>query len=303
MENNLREILNKNNIKFNKITLKNTVKIINDNKNKLVIKKDTKNLDNTYNYLLSRSFDYFPRIVKKEKDYNIYEYIEDIEEPTEQRILDIITLLTILHSKTTFYKEIDIDNYKYLYETINDKLEYLYNYYTDVITIIEKSIYMSPSNYLIARNINKIYQTIDYCKNELESWYELIKDKRKVRVVNIHNNLSLEHYLKSDKPYFISWNKNKIDMPIYDLLILYKKYYLNFDFSELFNYYESRYPLTTEERKILFVLMALPDKLDMSSDEYNLCIKCRKFFDYLYKTEKLITEYKSIKEQTINDNN
>ena len=74
MENNLREILNKNNIKFNKITLKNTVKIINDNKNKLVIKKDTKNLDNTYNYLLSRSFDYFPRIVKKEKDYNIYEY-------------------------------------------------------------------------------------------------------------------------------------------------------------------------------------------------------------------------------------
>ena len=92
-------------------------------------------------------------------------------------------------------------------------------------------------------------------------------------------------------------------MPIYDLLILYKKYYLNFDFSELFNYYESRYPLTTEERKILFVLMALPDKLDMSSDEYNLCIKCRKFFDYLYKTEKLITEYKSIKEQTINDNN
>lgn len=294
METDLREILERDHIKFNKITIKNNTKIINTDDGNLVIKKDYKNLENTYNYLLSRSFDYFPKIISKKGDYNIYEYIEDIYEPDEQRILDIITLLTMLHSKTTFYKEIDIDNYKYIYETISDKLEYLYNYYTDIITLIEKNVYMSPSNYLIARNINKIYQSIGFSKNTLESWYELIKDKRKVRVVNIHNNLSLDHYLKSDKPYFISWNKNKIDMPIYDLLILYKKYYLDFDFFELFNYYESRYPLTEEERELLFVLMAMPTKLEFEDNEYDLCIKCRKFFDYIYKTEKLITEYKNI---------
>jgi len=301
MENDLRDLLKNNNINYNKITLKNNVKIISSDNKKYVIKKEENNLENTYNYLLSRSFDYFPRIILKENDYSMYEYIEDIEEPIEQRILDVITLLTLLHSKTTFYKEIDIDNYKYLYETINNKLEYLFNYYNDIISLIEKSIYMSPSGYLIARNINKIYECINYCKKEIDSWYELIKDKRKVRVVNLHNNLSLEHYIKNDKSYFISWDKNKVDMPIYDLLILYKKYYLDFDFYELFNYYESRYPLSTEERKLLFILMVIPDKLELGYNEYKNSIKCRKFFDYIYKTEELITMYKSIKSETINN--
>lgn len=300
MENNLKNIINK--YKAKKITLKNSAKIIENENTRLVIKKDNPNILETYNYLLSRSFDYFPKIIYKDNDYNVYEYVEDVNEPSEQRILDIITLTSILHSKTTFYKEVDIDNYKYLYETINKKLEYLFNYYNDIITLIEKNIYMSPSNYIIARNINKIFETINYCKYEVDSWYELIKDKRKIRVVNIHNNLSLDHYIKNDKPYLISWNKNKIDMPIYDLLTLYKKYYLDFDFYELFNYYESRYPLTNEERKMLFILMSIPEKLVLDSSEYKNSIKCRKFFDYIYKTKDLINEYKSIKDKTINEN-
>ncbi len=300
MENNLKSIINK--YKAKKITLKNSAKIIENENTRLVIKKDNPNILDTYNYLLSRSFDYFPKIIYKDNDYNVYEYVEDVNEPSEQRILDIITLTSILHSKTTFYKEVDIDNYKYLYETINKKLEYLFNYYNDIITLIEKNIYMSPSNYIIARNINKIFETINYCKYEVDSWYELIKDKRKIRVVNIHNNLSLDHYIKNDKPYLISWNKNKIDMPIYDLLTLYKKYYLDFDFYELFNYYESRYPLTNEERKMLFILMSIPEKLVLDSSEYKNSIKCRKFFDYIYKTKDLINEYKSIKDKTINEN-
>ena len=300
MESNLKNIINK--YKAKKVTLKNSAKIIENEDTRLVIKKDNPNILDTYNYLLSRSFDYFPKIIYKDNDYNAYEYIEDVNEPSEQRILDIITLTSILHSKTTFYKEVDIDNYKYLYETINKKLEYLFNYYNDIITLIEKNIYMSPSNYIIARNINKIFETINYCKYEVDSWYELIKDKRKIRVVNIHNNLSLDHYIKNDKPYLISWNKNKIDMPIYDLLTLYKKYYLEFDFYELFNYYESRYPLTNEERKMLFILMSIPEKLVLDSSEYKNSIKCRKFFDYIYKTEELINEYKSIKDKTINEN-
>lgn len=300
MENNLKNIINK--YKAKKITLKNSAKIIENENTRLVIKKDNPNILETYNYLLSRSFDYFPKIIYKDNDYNVYEYVEDVNEPSEQRILDIITLTSILHSKTTFYKEVDIDNYKYLYETINKKLEYLFNYYNDIIILIEKNIYMSPSNYIIARNINKIFETINYCKYEVDSWYELIKDKRKIRVVNIHNNLSLDHYIKNDKPYLISWNKNKIDMPIYDLLTLYKKYYLDFDFYELFNYYESRYPLTNEERKMLFILMSIPEKLVLDSSEYKNSIKCRKFFDYIYKTEDLINEYKSIKDKTINEN-
>ena len=86
------------------------------------------------------------------------------------------------------------------------------------------------------------------------------------------------------------------------MLTLYKKYYLDFDFYELFNYYESRYPLTNEERKMLFILMSIPEKLVLDSSEYKNSIKCRKFFDYIYKTKDLINEYKSIKDKTINEN-
>ena len=46
-------------------------------------------------------------------------YINDIDEPKEQKIIDLTNIITLLHNKTTMYKEIDLDNYKYIYEEIN----------------------------------------------------------------------------------------------------------------------------------------------------------------------------------------
>ena len=66
---------------------------------------------------------------------------------------------------------------------------------------------------------------------------------------------------------------------------------LEFDFSELFLSYESKYPLLKEERILLFSLMTIPWKFEFDDTEYNLCKNARKLFDYLYKTEKLVTEY------------
>jgi len=297
MDNDLRDVLNKYKIIPKRLTIKNNVRIIDD---KYVIKKHkNNNLDNTYNYLKSRAFNYFPIKVKNDNNYDIYEYISDISEPIEQKAQDLMYLLSLLHSKTTFYKEVDIDKYKEIYEDINNKLDYLYNYYNDIITLIERNIYMSPSSYLIARNIDKIFNCIYYGKREIDSWYKIIKDKRKMRLVTIHNNINLDHYLKKDKPYLVSWDNSKIDMPIYDLYNFYKNHYLDLDFSELFNYYESRYPLKEEERKLLFVMMMLPEKIDFNDKEYNLCVKIRKFIDYIYKTENLINEYQSINDKRV----
>ena len=76
MENNLKSIINK--YKAKKVTLKNSAKIIENENTRLVIKKDNPNILETYNYLLSRSFDYFPKIIYKDNDYNVYEYVEDV---------------------------------------------------------------------------------------------------------------------------------------------------------------------------------------------------------------------------------
>lgn len=292
--NNLRNFLNKNNLSLNRLTIKNKTKILDTNQGTLVLKKKDNNINltNTFNYLESRSFDNYPKKVFENNNYDVYEYINGYNEPNEQKILDLINLLTILHYKTTFYKEVDIDYFKEIYENTINKIDYIYNYYTDIISLIETSIYMSPVEYLIARNISKIYESLNYSKENINKWYELVKNKQRIRVVNIHNNLSLEHYIKGNKPYLISWNKSKIDNPIYDLYNLYLNHYLDFDFSELFLNYESKYPLLKEERILLFSLLTIPWKFEFDNTEYNLCKNARKLFDYLYKTEKLVTEYK-----------
>lgn len=272
----------------NRITLKKSVKIIND---EYVIKKKKDNITNTYNYLRSRAFDYFPEVLKEDED-NIYiKYISDIDEPKEQKIIDLINILTLLHSKTTMYKEIDIDNYKYIYEEINKEIDDILKYYNIVMDNIESSVYMSPSNYLIARNISFIYSAIRYAKRSIDYWYKLVENKRKIRVVTVHNNLSLEHYLKYDKPYLISWDKSKIDMPIFDLISLYNNHYLEFDFTELLDIYLSKYPLTQEELLLFLTIISIPKKITSSNSEYKNVLTIRRQLDYIYKTSEIVKKY------------
>lgn len=291
--NNIEELIKKN----NKLTLLKSVRLIKNNENKYILKRKNNNIKDIYNYLNSRSFDYYPKLINENNNYNMFEYIEDYKEPYEQKTLDMMSLLSLLHSKTTFYKEIDYEDYKYIYESTMDLINDNYNYYNIMLENIENQIYMSPSSYLLARNITKIFNSLNYCKVNIDKWYDMVKDKNKVRMVLIHNNLELDHYIKKDKPYFLSWDKSKIDMPIIDLYVFYRKHYLNFDFYELFKYYESRYPLLEEERLLLFIYLILPDKIELDSNEYNLCKKIRRFLDYLYKTENLITEY-NVKDAT-----
>ena len=289
MNNYVRKIASEYNIPINKITIKNNTRIIDD---KIVLKKKKNNdLNNVYKYLKSRSFDYFPEPITIDNLYEVYPFLEDTYEPSEQKATDIMHLLGLLHSKTTFYREIDIDKNKEIYENISDELEYLNNFYNDLITMIEKEVYMSPSRYLIARNINIIFGSIYYAKHNLEEWYKKIDNNKNERVVNIHNNISLDHYIKNEKPYLISWNKSRIDSPIYDLLSFYKNHYLEFDFDDLFHYYESNYPLKDNERLLLFIYMAIPPKIVIDGSEYDMCIKINKNMEYLYKTSNLIMNY------------
>ena len=283
------DILDRYNISNKKITIRNNARILDD---KIVIKnKKRDDIDDIYGYLKSRSFDYFPYPIEMNDKYEVYPYLKDMYEPYEQKAMDLMHLLSLLHSKTTFYREVDIDRNKEIYEDIEQKLEYLDGFYNDLITRIEKEVYMSPSSYLIARNINIIFGSIYYARDSLDKWYEKVRNNKNERVVNIHNNISLEHYIKNEKPYLISWNNSKIDSPIYDLLSFYKKHYLDFDFDDLFHFYESSYPLKEEERFLLFTYMAMPSEIKSVNDELEMCIKINKMIEYLYKTSNLIMNY------------
>ena len=285
------DILKKYNYKPNRYQKKGKTTIVNTDSGCIVIKKKEHDNEFIKNYLDSRNFDYYPRVIDKIDNYEITEYVDSSNIPEEQKILDLIDLVALLHSKTTHYKEITEDHFKELYEDLSNNIYYLTSYYNDLITVIESRVFMSPSEYLLARNISRIYAALNFCKNDLEKWYEEVKNIHQIRHVVLHNNLELDHFIRNKNSYLLSWDKSKIDSPFFDLYKLYRKHGIEFDFISLLKRYEQTYPLQSYERKILFILIAMPSKIEFTGNCYQDCKIIGKEFDLLYKTEVLISPY------------
>ena len=56
--------------------------------------------------------------------------------------LILIHTIALLHSKTTYYKDVDIDEYKKIFEETMEKINYIYNYYLRFLTGILRRIFM-----------------------------------------------------------------------------------------------------------------------------------------------------------------
>lgn len=280
------EVLKENNLTATRYEKKGKVTILDTDKGKYVYKEG--NIDNKIlSYLKSRNFDYMPDIIQN-NGYYLTKYTKNLDIPDEQKIIDLIKLTSLLHSKTTHYKQIDLDDYEEIYDQLDNNLKYLYSYYTDLITLIESKVFQSPSEQLIARNISKIYNIISENKKKLDKWHDSIKEKRKVRNVVLHGNLKLDHFIRNEKSYLISWDKSKIGMPVFDIYKLYQNHALDFDFAPLLKIYENNYPLAKDEKELLHILINMPDIINLKGSEYDRCRKISRFFDKMYKTEKLI---------------
>ncbi len=280
-----------NNLRFNKITKDKSCFIIETKSDKYVVKPNELFLDKTYKYLNSRGFNYFPNYFILDK-YMIYNYIDNNNENDEERLIDLVILLSLLHLKTTRYSKIDIDDLKIIYENLDNQINNLYEYYSKINDEIDTSIYMSPSSYLLIRNISIIYSALDFSKSTLNNWYENIKNSDRERKVLIHNNFDLNHIRKNKStPYLISFSKSKIDFPIYELYNIYINTYDMYDFKDILKVYESKYPLTNNELSLLFILISIPDKIDFTNDEYLDTIKVKNMINRLIKSDQFIKPY------------
>lgn len=261
------------------------------NDKKYAIKdKSNGNIRNIYEYLSSRNFDYYPRLIVDNDKYDIYEYIEEVDNPIEQKAYDMIDLISLLHNKTTYYKEMDIDEYKEIYESVSYKINSRMNYYNNLINMIEREMFMSPSHYLVARNISKIFGSLEYSRKNINEWYDLVKTKGKKRLVTLYNNIDLNHVIRNKDLYLLSWDKSKTGIPIYDIYNFYFKYSKVLDFKDLLKHYEDRYPLLEEEKKLFNILISIPDEIDFKSSEMDNCKNVKKIIDYIYKSEVLVFE-------------
>ncbi len=279
--------LKKHNLVAKKYLKKGNVTIITTNEGVYVFKRNSNN--DIYKYLESRNFLYYPDIIYND-EYLVTKYITDLDIPKEQKIDDMIDLISLLHNKTTHFKCVSIDDYKKIYEDMKNNVSYLYEYYNDLMTVIESKIYMAPYEYFLSLNISKVYEALNYANYTLDLWYEKIKDEKKMRLAILHNNLNLDHYIYDDKPYLISWDKAKIDMPIFDLYKLYKNNH-DFDFGEALKRYEKKYPLKEDERYLLFILLALPDKIELTNSSFKNMVLINDLINMIDKTKDLILPY------------
>lgn len=273
------ELLKKNNIKYSSFRKKGSSLIID---NKIVIKK---NKTNIYDYLNYRNFNNYPNL-KIDDGYEIIEYIEEVDIPKEQKMIDLIEVISALHKKTNYYKKITDNVIDDIYEEIKNNIEDIKQYYDQLMLEVESSLYMRPSYYLLARNISNVYKVIINASNNLEKWYKDINELKSIRVSIIHNNLSLEHFINNK---IISWDNSKIGIPVYDLVKLYKNTYNEYDWGELINKYEGNFLLREEEKVLLNILISIPNKINFTSIEIDNVIKINEELNYIKLTNNFIS--------------
>lgn len=270
-------------------TIKGKATILETTTGDFIIKPKNKDINELYNYLTNRGFINFPKIIDSSRDeVNVFEYVEDIKLPKEQKCDDLIDIIASLHNKTSYFKEVSEDKFKIIYEDIKKNINYLMNYYNTLYEIGFNEKYSSPSNYLFLRNYYKLNASLKYADSELSNWYELVSKETKIRVALVHNNLELNHLLNNK---LISWDKYTIDTPILDIVNLYKKEWQNMNFSEFLSRYIYKFPLLEYEKKLLFILLSLPPSLEKFDSEFKKCQNISNLINYIFKTEELIRPY------------
>lgn len=291
----INKILKDNGIKAKKYQKIKNVIIVYTKDNKYIIENDIPNRE-ILKFLNSKNFNGVPKIIDIKDNLMLREYIEDNYVPKETKMKDLISLVGFMHLKTTFYKEIDEVEHEKIYENIYNNLMYLEDYYKDLINIIETKVFMSPSEYLLALNITLIFDSINYSKEKIKEWYDILKnkDKNRVRVCVINNDLSLNHFYKGKYDCITNWNKSRIDIPIFDLYKLYINNSKDFDFIDLLRIYEKIYPLKNYELLLFYILISIPSKIEFNKSEFKMCNEIQQEIDKLIKSSNIIKNYRSL---------
>lgn len=256
--------------------------------------KEERDLQELENYLKSRDYHGFINIINREDNKNKYPYLKNYSANDNQLASDIAVSLALLHNKTSYNKEITEDDHKKIYDEILGYINYLSNFYLDILQKIEYTDFPSPSEILYLSNYSKLNDCLGFCKRELENWYNLVKNKTKERLSLIHGNIKLDHAIYNDQLYLISWRNAHFETPIIDLIDFYHHEWNHIEFTNFLDKYFDKCSLLPEEKKLFIINISLPLECKFKKDEMQNVISIRELFDYIYKTEELIRPYYTI---------
>lgn len=277
-----------------KITISGKSKIIDTSEGKFVLKKKNKDIKSLYDYLNSRSFNSFPELVDELDDEYVYKALSEPSVPIEQKSTDMAKLLANLHTKTAYFKDVSQDKIKEIYENIVSNISHIDSYYETLFNNLEIKDVLLPSELVLLEGRSKMKSLMEFLSNEAETWYKLVSDKTKERVVYCHNNLSIDHYINNS---FISWDNYTVDTPVLDLINLYHNDFGKYNYSNFLDKYLKLFDLLDEEKHLLFLMISFPIPLNMGSNEMNNTINASKLFDYINETENLIRPYYTVENE------
>lgn len=253
------------------------------NNKRICIKKTNFNSLELYKYLSSKGFNNY---IKTEinNGYEKRDYIEEINITNEDKINELIYIISLLHTKTTHFKTYNLNDIKIFYEKITDEILEIKNYYNEILENNDIYTFLKPSIYLLINKISLILISLDNCKFFLDKWYDIVKEKQSKRVVLNHNNLKLSNLIVGEIPYLINFDKSIFDYPIYDLVSLFKNNYKTIDMFDLYNLYNIKYCLSPDEKYLLYVMLLKIDKISFNKKEI---INTREISDLIEYLEKI----------------
>lgn len=255
-----------------------------------VKKNKNKNIIELFNYLKAKDFNNYLNI-KLIDDYEISNYIKQVNGNDNEKLTELAYILAMLHAKTTYYSIFSIDEIKGKYEKLTDQIIDTKAYYEKLFDDNVILNYPHPSMFLLIRNISLILISLDKSKYYLDKWYELIKNKNSIRKVINHNYLKVSNLLTGDNSYLINWYKSIKDSPIYDIESLFKENFKIIDMVDIFDIYRSKYQLLEEEIYLLATRLLLIDKLNLIKNDYINTVEVRKKIDYLSKVNSFLKHY------------
>ena len=275
-----------------KITISGKSNILTTKDDKLVVKEKNKDLKSLFEYLNSRNFNKYPKIIDEYDNKYVYEYVKDVNMPINQKIVEEAKTLAELHYKTSYFKNIKIDDIKKIYEDIKSNILYIEDYYNRLFDKALAEEYIRPSLYVLLINSSLLKSNISFLKRELEKWYKLVSTEDKIRVVYNHNNLNIDHFINNK---FISWDNYIVDSPVVDLINLYHNDYNKYDYSIFLKEYLKCYELLDYEKSLLFIMISMPKIIDFTNNEMDNTIKASRRVDYINKTNDLLRPYYMVK--------
>ena len=267
---------------MNKIKKIDNLEIITIDNKRIVRKKAKTNILSKYDYLKSKDFHNYidTNIVD---GYEIRDYINEIDISKEDKLTELVYIISILHTKTTHYKNYSLNSIKEYYENTTDEIKNIKEFYNNIVE--ENDLYMlvKPSINCLINNISLILISLDNCKYFLDKWYDIVKEKQSKRVVLNHNNLKISNFIVGNNSYLINFDNSIIDYSIYDIVSLFKNNYKAIDIIDIFKMYSQKYSLYQEELYILFVELLRINKLEFNDSELINTRKISNLVDYLEK--------------------